>query len=196
MVDFAAPVSDDHSIAGGRSRCRCGGSDTKTIIQERDVYGPGEHRWNPTLLNLAERYGFTPKVCGPMGPGGCDQRCCNCRDCRPSRRLNNTTSSSPVARRKVSSWNWPVLWPIEQSWPASPPSSSPPPMSLQLVAAHHQGRLAQYFSRAVQCSKLLVIDEIGYLPLGRDEANLCFNVIAKRYEHGSVVLTSNLPFSQ
>lgn len=69
-------------------------------------------------------------------------------------------------------------------------------MSLQLVAAHHQGRLAQYFSRAVQCSKLLVIDEIGYLPLGRDEANLCFNVIAKRYEHGSVVLTSNLPFSQ
>lgn len=37
----------------------------KTIIQERDVYGPGEHRWNPALLNLAERYGFTPKVCRP-----------------------------------------------------------------------------------------------------------------------------------
>tara|TARA_Y100000815_G_scaffold109092_2_gene97702 strand:- start:1373 stop:1912 length:540 start_codon:yes stop_codon:yes gene_type:complete len=39
----------------------------KTIIQERDVYGPGEHRWNPALLNLAERYGFTPKVCRPYG---------------------------------------------------------------------------------------------------------------------------------
>lgn len=37
----------------------------KTVIQERDVYGPGEHRWNPALLNLAERYGFTPKVCRP-----------------------------------------------------------------------------------------------------------------------------------
>lgn len=37
----------------------------KTIIQERDVYGPGEHRWNPALLSLAERYGFTPKVCRP-----------------------------------------------------------------------------------------------------------------------------------
>ena len=44
--------------------------------------------------------------------------------------------------------------------------------------------------------KLLVIDEIGYLPFGRAEANLFFNVIAKRYENGSVIVTSNLPFSQ
>ncbi len=37
--------------------------------------------------------------------------------------------------------------------------------------------------------KLLIMDEIGYLPFGREEANLFFNVIAKRYEHGSVILT-------
>jgi hypothetical protein len=36
--------------------------------------------------------------------------------------------------------------------------------------------------------KLLVIDEIGYLPFGRDEANLFFNVVAKRYGHGSIRL--------
>jgi DNA replication protein DnaC len=42
----------------------------------------------------------------------------------------------------------------------------------------------------------LVIDEIGYLPFGREEANLFFNLIAKRYEHGSMVLTRNLPFTQ
>jgi DNA replication protein DnaC len=41
-----------------------------------------------------------------------------------------------------------------------------------------------------------VIDEIGYLPFGRSEANLFFNVIAKRYENNSVIVTSNLPFSQ
>lgn len=41
-----------------------------------------------------------------------------------------------------------------------------------------------------------LIDEIGYLPFGRDEANLFFNVVAKRYERGSMVLTSNLPFTQ
>jgi transposase len=43
---------------------------------------------------------------------------------------------------------------------------------------------------------LLVVDELGYLPFGRDEANLFFNVVAKRYERGSMVLTSNLPFAQ
>lgn len=44
--------------------------------------------------------------------------------------------------------------------------------------------------------QLLVIDEIGYLPFGRDEANLFFNVVARRYERGSMILTSNLPFTQ
>jgi DNA replication protein DnaC len=43
--------------------------------------------------------------------------------------------------------------------------------------------------------KLIVIDEIGYLPFGREEANLFFNVVANRYERGSIVLTSNLPFT-
>jgi DNA replication protein DnaC len=59
-----------------------------------------------------------------------------------------------------------------------------------------QGRLKEYFNRAIFGSKLLVVDEIGYLPYGREEANLFFNVVAKRYEHGSMVLMSNLPFTQ
>jgi transposase len=37
----------------------------KAIMIERDVYGEGQHRWNAELLNLAERYGFKPKVCRP-----------------------------------------------------------------------------------------------------------------------------------
>ena len=40
------------------------------------------------------------------------------------------------------------------------------------------------------------LSEIGYLPFGREEANLFFNVIPKRYEQGSIIVTSNLPFSQ
>ncbi len=67
---------------------------------------------------------------------------------------------------------------------------------LQLSAAHRQGQLKQYFNRAVLGPRLLVIDEIGYLPFGRDEANLFFQVVAKRYERGSIVLTSNLSFPQ
>lgn len=69
-------------------------------------------------------------------------------------------------------------------------------LMMQLAAAKAQSRLKEYFNRAVLGPKLLVIDEIGYLPFGRDEANLFFNVVAKRYERGSMVLTSNLPFTQ
>ena len=69
-------------------------------------------------------------------------------------------------------------------------------LMLQLATAKAQGRLKEYFNRAVLGPKLLLVDEIGYLPFGREEANLFFNVVAKRYERGSMVLTSNLPFTQ
>ena len=69
-------------------------------------------------------------------------------------------------------------------------------LMLQLATARSQGRLKEYFNRAILGPRLLVVDEIGYLPFGREEANLFFNVVAKRYERGSMVLTSNLPFTQ
>lgn len=69
-------------------------------------------------------------------------------------------------------------------------------LMLQLSTAHRQGKLAEYIRRNIMAPKLLVIDEIGYLPFGREEANHFFQVIAKRYERGSVIVTSNLPFSQ
>jgi DNA replication protein DnaC len=69
-------------------------------------------------------------------------------------------------------------------------------LMLQLAIAKKQDRLDYYLKRNILAPKLLVIDEIGYLPFGRAEANLFFNVIAKRYENNSVIVTSNLPFSQ
>lgn len=69
-------------------------------------------------------------------------------------------------------------------------------LMLQLATAKKQERLDGYLQRNILTPKLLIIDEIGYLPFGRAEANLFFNVVAKRYEKGSVVVTSNLPFSQ
>jgi len=44
--------------------------------------------------------------------------------------------------------------------------------------------------------KLLIIDEIGYLPFDANDSKLLFDVVAKRYEKGSMILTSNLPFGQ
>ena len=69
-------------------------------------------------------------------------------------------------------------------------------LMLQLGMASRQERLKEYLSRIVLGPRLLIIDEIGYLPFGRDEANLFFQVVAKRYEKGSMILTSNLPFPQ
>jgi DNA replication protein DnaC len=67
-------------------------------------------------------------------------------------------------------------------------------LMLQLATAPRQERLKYYMNRAVLAPKLLIIDELGYLPFGRAEANLFFQVVAKRYERGSVIVTSNLAF--
>lgn len=69
-------------------------------------------------------------------------------------------------------------------------------LMLQLSLANRQGKLKSYMQRSIMAPRLLIIDEIGYLPFGREEANLFFNVVAKRYEKGSIILTSNLTFSQ
>ncbi|MGI9292655.1 MAG: IS21-like element helper ATPase IstB [Pseudomonadales bacterium] len=67
---------------------------------------------------------------------------------------------------------------------------------LQLETAQRQGRYKQVMQRSVLAPRLLVIDEIGYLPMSGDQANLFFQVIAKRYESGSIILTSNLSFGE
>ena len=65
---------------------------------------------------------------------------------------------------------------------------------LQLETAQRQGRLKEALHRTVAHWRLLIIDEIGYLPLTQDQANLMFQVVSRRYERGAVMLTSNLTF--
>ncbi len=67
---------------------------------------------------------------------------------------------------------------------------------LQLSTAQRQGKYKSVLQRSVIAPKLLIIDEIGYLPFDLHDAKLLFDVVAKRYEHGSMILTSNLPFGQ
>lgn len=43
---------------------------------------------------------------------------------------------------------------------------------------------------------LLILDEIGYLPIDQHGADLLFQIISQRYERGSIVLTTNKPFKQ
>ncbi len=67
-------------------------------------------------------------------------------------------------------------------------------LMLQVEAAVRQSRTAD-FMKALSRYAVLIIDEIGYLPLSRDQAHLFFQIIAARYERGSIIMTSNLNFS-
>jgi DNA replication protein DnaC len=64
-----------------------------------------------------------------------------------------------------------------------------------LAKGHTQGRLED---RIVLFSKpkLLIIDELGYLPLERDAAHLFFQLVSRRYERGAILITSNRTVSE
>ena len=63
----------------------------------------------------------------------------------------------------------------------------------RLKRAAQENRLERALAQLVY-PKVLVIDEIGYLPLNRQEASLFFRLVARRYEKASTILTSNKGF--
>lgn len=65
----------------------------------------------------------------------------------------------------------------------------------ELLVAKRDLKLKQIFKRLNRFEGLL-IDDIGYVQQGREEMEVLFTLLAERYERGSVLLTSNLPFSK
>ena len=65
----------------------------------------------------------------------------------------------------------------------------------QLADAHSQGRLNAELKR-LDRYRLLIVDELGYLPLTAEAAALFFQLIAHRYEKSAIMITSNLAFSR
>ena len=62
-----------------------------------------------------------------------------------------------------------------------------------LTRALSEGRLEEKL-KMYTVPRLLLVDEIGYLPIGRVGANLFFQLISRRYEKGPMILTSNQSF--
>ena len=52
------------------------------------------------------------------------------------------------------------------------------------------------FQKRLSRLKLLIIDELGFVPLSKTGAELLFEVFSQRYERGSVLVTTNLPFNE
>ena len=65
----------------------------------------------------------------------------------------------------------------------------------ELIEARDEKRLLR-LQRQVAGYKLLIIDELGYVPLSQTGAELLFEVFSQRYERGSTIVTSNLPFDE
>jgi DNA replication protein DnaC len=64
-----------------------------------------------------------------------------------------------------------------------------------LESASHPGLMRQRLRRYIAPS-LLVIDEVGYTALSQEQARYFFELVTARYEHGSIILTSNTSFAQ
>ncbi|HSF93607.1 MAG TPA: IS21-like element helper ATPase IstB [Thermohalobaculum sp.] len=65
----------------------------------------------------------------------------------------------------------------------------------ELVEAVDDRRL-QRFQKTLANQDLLIIDELGFVPLSKTGAELLFEIISQRYERGSIIITSNLPFDE
>lgn len=69
------------------------------------------------------------------------------------------------------------------------------PLIASLIKAYAENRIEDRLKFYCQ-PKLLIIDEIGYIPIDRHGAHLFFQLVSRRYEKGALILTSNRSFSQ
>ena len=65
----------------------------------------------------------------------------------------------------------------------------------ELIEAADERRL-QRLHKQLASQDLLIIDELGFVPLSKTGAELLFEIISQRYERGSIIITSNLPFDE
>jgi DNA replication protein DnaC len=65
----------------------------------------------------------------------------------------------------------------------------------ELVEAQDERRLRRY-QKQMAGYELLIVDELGFVPLSKTGAELLFEVFSQRYERGSTLVTSNLPFQE
>jgi DNA replication protein DnaC len=65
----------------------------------------------------------------------------------------------------------------------------------ELMEAADEKRLIR-LQKQLAGQDLLIIDELGFVPLSKPGAELLFETISQRYERGSIIITSNLPFDE
>ena len=104
----------------------------------------------------------------------------------------SSPSATAAPARPTSPWAWD--WPPasgECRWT----SPRPPALVNELLEARDERRLLN-LQRQLARLKLLIIDELGFVPLSHTGAELRFEVFSQRYERGAILVTTNLPFDE
>jgi IstB-like ATP binding protein len=65
----------------------------------------------------------------------------------------------------------------------------------ELIEARDERKLLR-FQKQIASYELLIVDELGFVPLSKTGAELLFEMLSQRYERGSTLVTSNLPFAE
>ncbi|MDO5759320.1 MAG: ATP-binding protein, partial [Rhodobacterales bacterium] len=120
------------------------------------------------------------------------------------------TTSFKFARSRVG-YGWPFQKPrnsigtlavshtplsaTKKTWPISLSFTTAAALVNELMEAREERRLPR-LQKQLAGVKLLIIDELGFVPLSKIDAELLFEVISQRYERGSTMITSNLPFDE
>jgi DNA replication protein DnaC len=79
---------------------------------------------------------------------------------------------------------------LDRSWESVETRRASAKHVAQLAKGHAEGRLEERLAHFAK-PKLLIIDELGYLPFEPNAAHLFFQLVSRRYEKGAILLTSN-----
>ena len=108
-----------------------------------------------------------------------------------SRRLGRTCHRAPKSHADCHGW---------RRWPASAPEARRHATLLQSRIQRENWEFETHSLLRVQKQlvkqDLLIVDELGYVPLSKTGAELLFEIFSQRYEQASTLVTSNLPFNE
>ena len=101
--------------------------------------------------------------------------------------LGNSGTGKPTLRWR---WDWP---PVRKGFRVRFTTAAS--LAHELIEAKDERRLMR-FQKMLSSFELLIIDELGFVPLSKTGAELLFEVFSRRYERSATVVTSNLPFNE
>ena len=103
----------------------------------------------------------------------------------------SSPSATAAPARPTSLWGW--AWACPRGMPVGFTTAAA--LVHEMMEARDERRLFN-LQRQLSRLSLLIIDELGFVPLSPTGAELLFEVFSQRYERGSILVTTNLPFEE